>query len=286
MTNSKLFSIDTITASVKDFLSSFEQADLIDDDNLITWSLWVINRLGIGVKVEKQLVAKVENYKVQVPPYFDILWSIHNCNKCTPDKEENIKLEHSITYIKEDFYKDGSCTIKVDTDPTIITEKWVLENKKVQETQYCDRQLLSLGQGIDKQRLHGECVNYYNSCKNEFSLDSNYFYFNFTDNYVHMQYYANPFDDEGYPLILDDEYVIKAVEDYLIFKSLQKIYINGKVDVQTRMQYYQSEHRTSLGEALFNVKLDTFNTLIKSAKERPKYLEIYNLSSTSDGWKK
>jgi hypothetical protein len=282
MTN--LISSDILIANVKSFLQSFDNLDLIEDSDLYSWIGWVNNRLGVGVKSEKELISKVKNFKVPTPQYFSTLWSVHGCDLCSgKPKDQEIEFNHSITYEKRDFYSDGNCTIARQDDPTIVTEKWTLKNKAPETTTYCGRTLLSLGSGIQKSRIHSDCPNAYNTCENNFNLDSNYFYFNFTDAYVHIQYFADAFDEQGYPMVVDDEYVIKALEDYLIFKSLQKLFINGVADVQTRMMYYQGEHNTSLKEALFNQKLDSFTSIINAAKRRPQYLEIYNLRSTSDG---
>lgn len=277
-------SSEIIIGNVKSFLSSYDAVELIEDSDLYNWIMWVINRLGVGVKEERELIAQVKNYKVALPSYFDTLWCIHCCDLCEGiPKTHDIEFSHKTVYEKRMFYNDGDCYIRRDEDPTIVTETWTYKVKDDITTKYCNRKPLSLGRGIDKKRIHHDCMNLYNRCENEFTLDSKNLYFNFTDRFIHLQYFATPFDENGYPLVVEDEYVMKAIEDYLIFKCLQKIFINGLVDVKERMVYFEQQSNKSLGEALFNQKLDTFNSFVKTGRDKPKHLEIFNLRSTSDG---
>lgn len=278
-----IVSSEIIITNVKSFLSSFDSVDLIEDSDLYNWIMWVINRLGVGVKVEDEYIVKIKDYKAPLPPNFDTLWCIHSCDLCEGlPRTHDIEFSKKTVYEKRIFFNDGDCYIRRHDDPTIVTETWSYKVKDDMTTRYCNRTPLSLGRGIDKKRIHHDCINVYNRCENEFTLDSKQFYFNFTDKYIHVQYFATPFDEEGYPQVVNDEYVLKALEDYLIFKCLQKIFINGLVDVKERMGYYEQQSNKSLGEALFNQKLDTFNSFVKSGREKPNSLEIFNLRSTSD----
>ena len=73
----------------------------------------------------------------------------------------------------------------------------------------------------------------------------------------------------------------KAVEDYLTYMCLYKLYLNGE-DTRDKMMFVKQEHILSLREALFFVKLPTFRSLMEYAKKRKNYLSLFNIESNSD----
>lgn len=280
-------SIDNIISRVKNILYSYDEASLIDEATLISWSKWMIERLGMGLSVEKEEIIEVENYQADLPEDFKLLWVIHKCKEC--GNENKAKVRYYLNARPITVYSDNIVeTLCYDKCKIVRTKEWVTQKMYIEqdnieiERNFCERTLLSLDKRVKKDRCHKTCENLYSKCKDYFNFDNKKLYFNFEEGTVHLQYYAHNVDEEGYPLIPNDQYVIKAIEDYLIYEIFKQLYYNTEADVAQRMQKAEQEHRNSMGEALYNQKLPTFHRMIKYAEELPQSLEIFNLPSNAD----
>jgi hypothetical protein len=285
----KLVSTDTVFADVKQMLKTYNAAGLINDSDLFRWTVQIINRLGISQLVEKEIVLDIENYKVQLPEDFNMLWVAHKCKPCCGEEAYTSKIYrlggeqrlHLKDWVNIHCY--DQCDTCRNDEEYFVTRVVELEDKQLVQDKFCDRTLLSFNKRVSKDKCHTKCPNLYTDCKDQFNLDDKYMYFNFCEGCVHIQYYANPFDEEGYPLILDNTYMSQAVEDYLIYKTLQMIYLNNNLDVERRMMDMRNEHYKSMNELLKYDKLPTFKKIIEFSKEYPKSLEVFNLDSLANG---
>ena len=279
-------SIDSIISRVKSRLYSLDEASLIDEVSLISWSKWMIDRLGMGLSVEKEEIIEVENYQCFLPEDFKLLWVVHKCQECNEGigKRKYYLNSRPITVYSDNIIE----TICYDKCEIQRTKQFVTQRMYIEETQtpierkFCDRSLLSIDKKVKKSRCHSKCENLYSQCKDHFNMDDKKMYFNFEEGTIHLQYYAYMQDEEGYPMIPDDQYVIKAIEDYLTYELFLQLYYNAEGDFVQRMQKAEQEHIKSMQEALYNQKLPTFQRMKQYAKELPESLEIFNLPSNAD----
>jgi len=282
-----LISTDTVFANVKTMLGSYEATGLLSDSDLFRWTRWVINRLGISQMVEKELVLDIENYKVALPEDFAMLWVVHKCNMCDDQEgeatyrwyhpEQRLILKD---WVNKNCYSE--CDVCRNDEVYEVTRTIELETKEKITHRFCNRTLMSLNKRVPKENCHNKCPNLYSKSTNNFNIDNNFIYTNFCEGNIHLQYYAQALDEEGYPMILNNEYVKQAIEDYLIFKSFQSIFYNNVAEVQQRLQYAETKYQQSLKEALNEDKLISWKRLIKFGQDLPKSLETFNLKSLAD----
>lgn len=280
----QVISIDTVLADVKVILRSFDEAGLLNEGDMIRHADWVINRLGIGVMDENTLILEVEDSKVEVPEHFKHLDFIYKCDKCGQSGGNTVRYYygHPTKFTIRDYSKKicyDKCCIKEEHEE--IKREIYIEGKEVVDN-FCNKQLLSISPMVPKNKLGESCKNLHCLSPNKFNLDDKFFYFNFETGNVYIKYKKAYVDEEGYPLIIDDPYIIKAIQDYIIYQSFLMIYYNSEVDVLQRMQKAEIEHKTSLSEALYNDKLPEYNNFVRYGKLRGKSLEIFNLKSQAD----
>lgn len=280
-------SIDDIISRVKTRLYSLDEASLIDEVTLISWSKWMIDRLGMSLSIEKEEIIEVENYQCKLPEDFHLLWVVHKCEQC--GKQEGSRVKYYLNSRPITVYSDNIVeTICYNKCEIQRTKEFVTQRMYVEETEtpierkFCNRSLLSLDKRVKKNRCHTKCENLYSKNTEHFNFDNSKMYFNFEEGTIHLQYYAYNQDEEGYPLIPNDQYVIKAIEDYLTYQIFLQLYYNAEGDYAQRMQKAEIEHQSSMGEALYNAKLPSFLRMKKYAEELPQSLEIFNLPSNAD----
>lgn len=284
MTNYNTVSIDEVLANVKMMLSSFDEAGLIDDVELIRHTDWIINRLGISMLEEHDLILEVEDSKAPMPVNFKQLHFLYQvkASENTPATHVKYFFGHPHTWTVRDYAKHvcyHKCCVTEEHDE--ITRQITVEGKVYNDT-YCDKKLLSCSPAVAKKKIHPDCPNVYCTSPNYFNFDNNNFYFNFEEGTVFLRYSGSRIDDDGYPEIIDDPYILKAVQDYLIYQGLLKIYYNSEVDVAQRMQKAEIEHANSLKEALFIDKLPKYKDWVAYGKQKGKSLGIFNLSGRAD----
>ena len=280
-------SIDDIISRVKTRLYSLDEASLIDEVMLISWSKWMIDRLGMSLSIEKEEIIEVENYQCKLPEDFHLLWVVHKCEQCEESKGSRVKyyLNSRPITVYSDNIVETICYDKCEIQRTkeFVTQRMYVEETEAPiERRFCNRSLLSLDKRVKKNRCHSKCENLYSKNTDYFNFDNSKMYFNFEEGVIHLQYYAYNQDEEGYPLVPNDQYVIKAIEDYLTYELFYTLYLNAEGDYVQRMQKAEQEHQKSMGEALYNVKLPSFLRMKKYAEELPQSLEIFNLPSNAD----
>lgn len=291
MKDHKFKSIDGIIANVRLMLNSFDDSGLINEGDLLRWSRWVVEKIGLSLYKEKELILDVEESSVEIPSDFSMLWSLQRCFTCnsTPENAPSTRYYFGLPkeYIVEDHTKKicyNKCDISY-SEKEVVRRSIYIEQKEYVST-YCRRQLLSLNKHVPKTKLATSCLNLQCNSPDSFNMDEKKFYFNFEKGAVHLQYYAFPMDSSGYPEILDDAIMEKAVEDYLIYQSFLQIYYNSNADVLQRMQKAEQEHIYSIKEAIRLGNLPELSSLINLGKQRASSLGIFNLSSRADGIRK
>jgi hypothetical protein len=282
-----LISTDIIFANTKQMLKSYEATGMLNDADFFRWTKWVINRIGIGQLIERELVLDVEHYKADLPEDFAMLWVLHKCDSC--DNQEGVSTYNWHSPEQRFVLKDwvnkacyGECDACRIDEVVEVTRFYESETRVSIKQNFCNRMLMSLNKRVSKTHCHQHCPNLYNTSIWNFNLDDKQLFFNFCEGHVHLQYYAHALDEDGYPLIVNNEYIKQAIEDYLIFKSFQVIYYNNEVDVQQRLMYAEQKFQQSLKEALNEQKLPKWKKLIEFSQMYPQSLEIFDLKSLAD----
>lgn len=280
----KIIPIDSTLANVKSILRSFDEAGLINESEMLTSAEWVINRLGISMMVDDELILEVEDGMADIPEHFKQLEFLYKCDSKDTTGYNTVRYYygHPTKFTIRDYSK------KVCVDRCEITEEFeeikreIYIEGKQQVDRFCNKKLLSLHPGVPTSKLAENCINLHCKSPEKFNMNNEQFFFNFKEGHVYLKYKKTAVDSDGYPLVVDDPYVLKAIQDYIIYQSLLQIYYNSEVDVKTRLDKAEVEHRFSLGEALYNDKLPEYKKYVRYGKLRGSNLEIFNLKSQAD----
>lgn len=263
-----------ILSNVKLKLRSFDEAGLIDDGDLVRHSDWIINRLGNYYFTKHEIIIDIKEGKAVLPFNLKNIIKVTRCTKCNKEKSTvRYYYGHPHTFQVRDHLKNicyNNC--KIEQDYQEITRTIYIDQEEIKES-FCNKKELTLD------NTKGDCDK---KDPNTYSYDDKFMYFNFDEGNLYVEYYGYPLDDDGYFLIDDDPYLEKAIEDYLIYQTLLTIYYNNEGDVGQRLQFAEKEHKLSLKEALYIVKLPTRNSLKKYSEKKKNSLSIFNLRSKAD----
>lgn len=261
-------------SKVKRFLSSYGDANLIDEGEFPVYANEVLNDLGIGVFKESDAVMKVSNYKATLPKGFKVLYAAY---KCTPffNAKDTIHPQSTVSIFNDVTWELLESNDKCEIDCCI--EKGVIE--KITVRQYVQEKtitghmtnpvLLRLSPNVKKSKCVDDCDNLLASSPYEITLDNNNIITNFNDDYIYMKYYEFPLDENGMPLIPDIDEVEKAIEWYIIYQVMLKWFMNNEVqDVQNRMQYAENQYTQYLAGAKYYLKLPSFSSMVNYLRRK------------------
>jgi hypothetical protein len=276
---------DALFARVRRRLRSFDNAGLLDEGDWYWYIKELLELLGVAVYDEREAVVMVKNYKGPLPNDFSFLYAAY---KCTPvnnfsDIKNNIWPQTGFVFYidethepyrqckncysaKRDFIEGEKYTVRtyIQGEPTIMN--------------FNEPRLLKLGAGA-KSFCTKDCKNknIFGTDMAEITLDKTTLYANFESDGVLIKYYAFPLDPEtGLPLIPDHTILEKAVEDYIVYRTLSDIYLNSEApDLENRLGLVRAEQEKSFGQAQFLTKLPSFQTVINKIRVDRNNLRIY-----------
>jgi hypothetical protein len=269
---------DALFARIRRRLRSFDNAGLLDEGDWYWYIKDMLDMIGVSVYEEKEAMVMIKNYRGPMPEDFSYLYSAYKCTPTDSSGSKNTLFPQTgfVFYIdethepyrqckncyaaKRDFVEGEKYTIRtyIQGEPRIIN--------------FREPTLLRLGPN-SKSHCTKDCKNktILGSCPDEITIDKGTVYANFESDGVLIKYYALPLDPEtGLPLIPDNTFYEKAIEDYIIYRTLSDMYLNSEIpDFDRKLQFVQAEYEKSFGQAQFVSKLPTFqNTVNRIRFER------------------
>ena len=279
-------STDTIFANVKSMLGSYDSAGLLDEISMFGWTRYIVSQFGTIATKERSILIDVECHKAELPEDFHLLQAAYLCSLgCEQQGPSTYRGKHGkVTYTLKDWFSTScydKCDVCFDNNEYVLTRTLTSEFQGQAPCKLDNRVPLRVDKSLTKSKCVKDCINLSCQCEYTFNIIGNTIHTNFESGYINLMYYALPIDEEGYPLIIEEPILEKAVEDYLTYMCLYKLYLNGE-DTRDKMMFVKQEHILSLREALFFVKLPTFRSLMEYAKKRKNYLSLFNIESNSD----
>lgn len=131
------------------------------------------------------------------------------------------------------------------------------------------------------------CRNLHVTAADEITIDDGMIYSNFSRSAIYLQYHGFPLDEHtGLPLIPQDTHIEKAIEYYILFKTLETLWLNNQApDIEMRVRYLSGQYDLHVAKAKYNAKLPSFQTMIAHIRERRGRFDIYNrLTDTTRAW--
>lgn len=270
---------------VKDTLHSFDAAGLIDDGQFFDWIKVEMQELGYGYYEEVETILDVQGYKAVVPRDFVSLYSLM---RCTFKGSEIMDTKKVVTPITVNYLE--TCETNILKAPCKGFEyfgKYIRMQEHVELAfpryrEYETKGFLRWTNRVAKQSACAtDCVNVNVTSNDEFTLDSNFFYFNFDKDSVHLRYYRLAVDEDGLPMIPDIASVKQAIEKYIIYRLFQQWYYNNDVDVQQRMQFAEQEYRKYHSDAERDAKMPSQADLIEYALHKQKKNDLFHIPNAA-----
>jgi len=277
---------DALFARIRKRLRSFDNAGLLDEGDWYWYIKELLESLGVAVYKESEAVVMVKNYNGPLPDDFSYLYAAY---KCTPklgnltDTKNNLWPQKGFVFYidethepyrqckncfsaKRDFIEGEKYTVRtyIQGEPTIIN--------------FDQPQLLKLGVSA-RSLCTKDCKNknIFGTNVGEITLDKTTLYANFEEDGVLIKYYAFPLDPAtGLPLIPDHTILEKAIEDYIIYRTLSDMYLNSEIpDFERKLAMVAAEYEKSFGQAQFLTKLPSFQAVINKIRVDRNNLRTY-----------
>lgn len=273
--NNYFKSASYVFSKVKRDLSSFADANLIDEGEFPTYVKEILRLLGLAVYKENDAVVKIKNYKAQLPSDFSQLYAAYKCSPYFSGSDiahqqgSPISVYNDVTW--ELLEASGTC----DIEPTCREKTTMIEHISVR--QYVQEKafvynfknpiLLRISPNVRKDRCAEDCANSLSTSPFEFSLTDGFIYTNFNDDFVYLKYYAFPKDEDGVPMILDNERLEKCIEWYIKYQLMLNWWHNNSVpNLENRWQQAQFEYEKWLGEIKYERKMPAFAQMINTIR--------------------
>lgn len=284
--NNGFISTESMFSRIRENLSSYTAAGVLDVGKFFFEIKWFINRLGISMYEIDEDVLHLKEYRHELPCNFYLLESAWLCNKngSTTKKIDNFQGK-VVVYTEKTCEKvilpscsTPNCNEKVLDK--ITTKEYVQTNQPFESTYYRPT-LLKLGNKLTKKVCAKDCLNLFSESEDDISIlqrgSSYYLYSSLKEPTIYIRYYSYPTDEEtGLPLIPDEPIIEKALEKHLIHYFFQNLWLNGDdPNVQQKIAALKAEANEALADAISYVKLPNFQDIINTARRQRTRFATY-----------
>lgn len=285
---------DTLFSRISEDFASFTQAQLIDEGTFYKDVKYILALLGIAWYRDSETVLEIKNYRAKLPDDFSLLDAAYSCEGRiidTPQPDglvfEQLTFDH-FPESQPDYHNTscvgcGGCAVP---DPAIFN-RHVLTYVKRDNCMwhYHTPKLLKIGNVNTKRHCTKNCANVYSEEANTITIQGGHMYTNFRDGHVFIRYHGFPIDeDTGLPMIPDDPIIEKCLEMYIKANIIRNLWVNADVDVQQQVRYFDELYKEALGDAMYQTKLPSFQTMVNAIRLKRKYLNAYQLYPHSPSW--
>ena len=279
----KFKSSEILISRVKENLSTYDSAGIVDAGKFYFYIKRELQLLGDYIYEDAAEVLDINNGKVLLPEDFIKLYALYSLENNISDKtytrngvQQDLVYQVDTEVSKKDV---DSCGNNCYSETELIRVTTHVEAEYPVSKVYQHNKLLRYSGRVNTELCDEESPNFYSKDSQEFNIDSNYIYTNFTKGKVLLQYLAFPFDEDGYPMIPDAPKIEKAIETYIMYKVMEYYYINDITNnALQKMQYFQEKYRIAHKSALNYVKLPSYQQSVdaayKNVRDRFKIFEL------------
>jgi len=281
---------DSLVALVQEDLSSFDANNQLDPGRWYPWIKKVVSDLGIACLERKHGLLWVKDYQAQIPCDFYILDSAFLVNQscCGPDKGiiqyqgRSIIWDDTETSCAVQGAECGnSCeylTCQLDKFNEVTVREYVmgLPYTYTLPTMFP----LYVNQRVSKGWCLPKSICFGSTSKHEVTIQNGVMSTNFDSGLVLFTYYAYPTNESGLPKIPDHPKYKLAIEHYLKWKVLEKLWLNNDdMGVQQKMMYYKNEfENNSYPDAEYMSKLASMTSMIDTIRNNRKRFDVFQLT--------
>jgi hypothetical protein len=298
-----------IYAKILRDLRSFMPSNSIDEGEFPVWTKEVLDNLGTGVMKEEEALLRVCDRKTKLPDDFHDFYAAYKCHHRGTDKDI-IYQQNTFTafqdvelniFNKEKGCEIDCCSAKNQLVETIKVRQYVGTGCLTHE--FHRPMLLHLaahslldhfeennaehrGLNTDDTEWNDEfAIGVHRRNHREISISDGFIYTHFKRDFIYLQYYALPLDQEGMPMLPDNTQIKKAVEWWIKYQLMLNWWFNSEVpDMQSRWQKAEIEYQRWFSEAEYIVKLPSFQQMLNSTRNARTYNKVSYFSNSD--WKR
>lgn len=280
-------SSDELFARINKFAESFSSQNMIDETDFYLYIVEILEKLGVSVYRECEALIKIKNFRGKLPCNFKYWYAGYKCHRGEYGFVPSINEQRPWIYYQDNEISQvcpdnaGNCCI--DCQPgnegktKIIIRTFV--NGDSHEDNFHNPSPLFLSPNV-KSKAAPHCMKQIRTHMNEVTIDDQHWlHTKFEHDHVYLQYYGLPYDDDFLPMIPDVTQIEEAIEYYIYKKLLQKWYLNDTVpNVIQKLQYFDIEYKNAFANALYYVKLPTFQRTIQSIRTMRSKGKYFNFA--------
>ena len=283
-------SADSLIALVQEDMAAFDANNQLDPGRWYTWIRKVVSDLGIACYEYKHGLIYIKDYKGETPCDFYRMDSAFLVNTESCGHTDGIVHYQGRSIIWDDT--QTSCAIegsKCNNNCDYLTCELktfneVTVREYVQGLPYNDYTLSTFFPLYVNQRVSsGWCLSksicFGSKSKHEVTVNKGNMFTNFQQGLVLFNYYAYPYDENGLPMIPNNDKIKLAVEHYLKWKTLEKLWLNSdNVSAGEKMKYYKNEfENNSYPDAEYYVKLASMNSMVDTIRNNRRRFDVFQL---------
>lgn len=274
-------SSDELIARVTKQLSSFNSSGLLDQGDFYRWIKEILSLLNIPAYSPIHTIIPLNgDNKIIIPEDMYQLWSVWKYEDggytTTPEKHFQYQTRALVTETQclekcndvcHELYEEGDILVTkhfIETSGGYVTRKHY-NRTPIKVVNYKINQCNSNSPSLSNRSP-------YNA-----SMDNHYINFNFSEGSVYLQYYAMMLDDDGLPMIPDVAEIELTIENYIVYRLFQELYINNSIDALQRMQYFEIKYKEAFDKAKTWVKTPSFKSMLEQAQKNKGRYKLFEL---------
>jgi len=261
--------IDTVISKVRRDLNKYDDAGLIDENELYSDAITCLKRFGNDIGLKKETFIQVTDGFATLPEDFMML---HLALLCEPDYYQTSGIEFH-TLQSSLFYKErveiggqwGECdTCPKPTEDKVIRENIYFNPGGLMTFYYKKPILLNLVKGFAKEACAPSCFNRMRS-DNPYEINivsRRTLHANFRNGTIMLRYIGMPTDEDGNIDIPDtfNGHMYTYMEYYLKRRLAEQLIANGDAQgIQNLYQAYKAEETVALRNTVNDLKMGRLN---------------------------
>ena len=268
--------------NIKEDFYSYDNANLIDEGKFYKYVTYIIGLLGIAWYKPEDEMLDIVRYSSKLPNDFYLLDAAYACDL---ERENNIQPKGVLLTQRNFNHYSDECNTEPCADCHVPTkcvfneyEQILVQRNNIVNT-YSKPRLLRIGNSKTRSMCQSDCFNLGSNSSDTITIQNGKLFTNFETGSVYITYSAFPLDEStGLPLVPNNERVIKCIEYYIKSKLLENMWVNGDADVAQKIQYFDAKYKEALGDAMYETKLPTFNTMVNQVHLMKKRLNVFQFN--------
>lgn len=260
---------EPLYALVQSELESYFATGAVDDLLFPKWTEKCLKKLGRSSYKINEAILFVDGYQAKLPPDFI---AVREARACTEYAHPSIRkpgafYKQIITRLDDPRQYDNC--LPCDTCPTDVVVTYKVNEEY---TPYSTKvaHLLQPGNISVLKNCSVDCLNLGVQSNDIFDIRDGKFITNFSSGDVHVVYYSEEVDDNGYQLIPDNEFIQEYIEMFLKYKVFEKL-SNSIVDetfnqIQSKKQEYELKAQEAYVRAKIENRLETKEQVVRAIK--------------------